>query len=669
MRRYKAFIFLFLNLMAVYMCRAKPMSRIDSLIAKRDTVKDIAARMDVLNDIAGAYNSLGYANDKALESAQEALIIAEKQNKVAGQVYAFLNIGTYFQLKGDAKQCLDYFLKAQDIAEKNNGKDILAEVYDRLSQFYRSIMRNVKRALEYSQKELMIRKESNNKNGYAAALANMGNIYYDMDSTRRALQYYIEAADFFTATKAKNNLADVENNIGSAYNDLKEYGRSIEYYEKALSSYQELNNKYGVAMCYGNIGNVYDMKGEMEKGVAYSEQALQMAREINAKDMVAAAYTFLAEGYSKLGDYKKAFDYQAGLVNINDTIFNETSTKQINDMQVKYDTEKKEKENKILELSVNKQKIINYSILAGLLLVIALAFFIFRGYRDKQKANEALAEKNKIIEEINKDIIDSINYAKRIQHAILTSDEYLAETLGEHFVLYKPRDVVSGDFYWCYSNYNKVVFTVADCTGHGVPGALMSMIGNSLLNETVIENKITDAAQILNALRNNIVKTLQQKGQSFITRDGMDIALCVWDKEKKEIQYAGANNSLYLYRNNADGLESNKKLKLYGSSLYEVLPDKQPIGYMEDKMDKSFSSYTMQLKKGDIIYIATDGYADQFGGEANKKFTKKKFRELLASIAEKPLPEQKEIMDRIIEQWKNTTTQTDDICLLGVKIS
>jgi len=651
------------------MCRAKPMSRIDSLIAKRDTVKDIAARMDVLNDIAGAYNSLGYANDKALESAQEALIIAEKQNKVAGQVYAFLNIGTYFQLKGDAKQCLDYFLKAQDIAEKNNGKDILAEVYDRLSQFYRSIMRNVKRALEYSQKELMIRKESNNKNGYAAALANMGNIYYDMDSTRRALQYYIEAADFFTATKAKNNLADVENNIGSAYNDLKEYGRSIEYYEKALSSYQELNNKYGVAMCYGNIGNVYDMKGEMEKGVAYSEQALQMAREINAKDMVAAAYTFLAEGYSKLGDYKKAFDYQAGLVNINDTIFNETSTKQINDMQVKYDTEKKEKENKILELSVNKQKIINYSILAGLLLVIALAFFIFRGYRDKQKANEALAEKNKIIEEINKDIIDSINYAKRIQHAILTSDEYLAETLGEHFVLYKPRDVVSGDFYWCYSNYNKVVFTVADCTGHGVPGALMSMIGNSLLNETVIENKITDAAQILNALRNNIVKTLQQKGQSFITRDGMDIALCVWDKEKKEIQYAGANNSLYLYRNNADGLESNKKLKLYGSSLYEVLPDKQPIGYMEDKMDKSFSSYTMQLKKGDIIYIATDGYADQFGGEANKKFTKKKFRELLASIAEKPLPEQKEIMDRIIEQWKNTTTQTDDICLLGVKIS
>ncbi|HTB06816.1 MAG TPA: tetratricopeptide repeat protein [Bacteroidia bacterium] len=645
------------------------MSRIDSLIAKRDTVKDIAARMDVLNDIAGAYNSLGYANDKALESAQEALIIAEKQNKVAGQVYAFLNIGTYFQLKGDAKQCLDYFLKAQDIAEKNNGKDILAEVYDRLSQFYRSIMRNVKRALEYSQKELMIRKESNNKNGYAAALANMGNIYYDMDSTRRALQYYIEAADFFTATKAKNNLADVENNIGSAYNDLKEYGRSIEYYEKALSSYQELNNKYGVAMCYGNIGNVYDMKGEMEKGVAYSEQALQMAREINAKDMVAAAYTFLAEGYSKLGDYKKAFDYQAGLVNINDTIFNETSTKQINDMQVKYDTEKKEKENKILELSVNKQKIINYSILAGLLLVIALAFFIFRGYRDKQKANEALAEKNKIIEEINKDIIDSINYAKRIQHAILTSDEYLAETLGEHFVLYKPRDVVSGDFYWCYSNYNKVVFTVADCTGHGVPGALMSMIGNSLLNETVIENKITDAAQILNALRNNIVKTLQQKGQSFITRDGMDIALCVWDKEKKEIQYAGANNSLYLYRNNADGLESNKKLKLYGSSLYEVLPDKQPIGYMEDKMDKSFSSYTMQLKKGDIIYIATDGYADQFGGEANKKFTKKKFRELLASIAEKPLPEQKEIMDRIIEQWKNTTTQTDDICLLGVKIS
>jgi serine phosphatase RsbU (regulator of sigma subunit) len=652
------------------MCQAKPLSKLDSLLIKRDTIKDIFARMDVFNQISAAYNDLGYANGKAFESSQEALIIAEKENNIGGEVCAYLNMGTYFQLKGDAKQALDYFLKGQDIAEKNNEKDMLGMVYNRLSLFYRGVMRNRKRALEYSQKELTAKKESNDKSGYAGALVNIGNIYYDMDSTRHALQYYIEASDFYVALKDNTHLADVENNIGSAYSDLKEYDKAIEYYQKALSTYKELDSKADISMCYGNIGNVYNMKGEMDKGVSYSEQALQMARAVNAKDVVAAAYTFLAEGYSKLGDYKKAFDYQTGLLNINDTIFNEATTKQINDMQVKYDTEKKEKENKILELSINKQKIINYSILAGLLLVIALAFFIFRGYRDKQKANEALAEKNKIIQEINKDIIDSINYAKRIQHAILTSDEYLAETLGEHFVLYKPRDVVSGDFYWCYANQSKVIFTVADCTGHGVPGALMSMIGNSLLNEIVIENKISDAAQILNTLRTNMVKTLQQKGQSSITRDGMDIALCVWDKEKKEIQYSGANNSLYLFRKGINGgLESNTKLKLYGSGLYEVLPDKQPIGYMEEKMDKPFSSYTMQLKKDDIIYITTDGYADQFGGEANKKFTKKKLRELLTSIAEKPLSEQKEVMDKIIEQWKSATTQTDDICLIGIKIS
>jgi len=647
-----------------------PLSHLDSLIIQCQNEKEDSSKMKLFNEIAACYNGMGYANAKAVDAAQEALSIAIKNNYKGGQIWAYLNTGYYFQLMGDLKQALDNFLKAQDIAEKNRGKDILAEVYDRLSQFYNGAMRNYKKALEYSQKELSIRKESGNENGYAVALVNTGNIYYGMDSSRQALKYYIEAANHFSTLHQKSNLADVENNTGSVYADLKEYDKAILYYQKALSTYQEMNNKYGIAMCYGNIGNVYNMNGEAEKGVTYSEQSLQLAREINSKDNVESAYTFLAEGYSKLGDYKKAFEYQSDLANLKDTIFNETSAKQINDMQVKYDTDKKEKENQILSLSINKQRIISYAVLAGLVLVMALAFFIYRGYRDKHKANTVLAEKNKIIEEKNKDITDSINYAQRIQKAILTTDEYLKEALGEYFILYKPRDVVSGDFYWCYANHTKVIIAVADCTGHGVPGAFMSMIGNSLLNEIVIENKIADAADILNALRANLLKTLQQKGQNSVTRDGMDIVLCVWDKTKKELQYAGANNPLYVFRKNGNGeIAETKKIKKHTEAFHEIGADKQPIGYMEDKMDKTFNAHTIAVTAGDVIYLTTDGYGDQFGGESNKKFTKKRFRETLGSVAEMELAQQKEAISKAIESWMDTNTQTDDICVMGIRIS
>jgi serine phosphatase RsbU (regulator of sigma subunit) len=665
-----------------------PLSRIDSLIMKCEAAKEDSTKAKLLNLLSGAYNNMGYANDKSLDAGQEALAIALKHSYAGIQISAWLNIGNYFQLKGDEKQALDNFLKAEDIADKSNGRNayVLGLVYDRLSQFYRSIMRNYKKALEYSHKDILLMKEAGAKMDYAVALTNMGNIYYDMDSTRQALKYYLESSDFFMALHNDANLADAENNIGSSYealadNDkkntgpsheaLKDYNEALDYYQRALALYQKLNNKGGIAMCYGNIGNVYDMKGDPENGVKYSEQDLRIAGEINSKDNVAAAYIYLSEGYKELGDYKKAYQYDSALSILKDTMFSEASSKQVNDMQVKYDTEKKDKENKILELNVNRQKLINYSISLGLLLVMALAFFIYRGYVNKKKAHAELEEKNKIIEEKNKDILDSINYAKTIQNAILTPDEYLKDELKDYFIVYKPRDVVSGDFYWCYAHGSKVIFTVADCTGHGVPGAFMSMIGNSLLNEVVIENKITDAAQILNTLRTNLLKTLQQKGgQSNITRDGMDIALCVWDKSTNTIEFAGANNPMYLMRNKVSStISTNDDIKVHGDNLVEFLPDKQPIGYFENKTNEPFHSQRVQLQKGDIVYISTDGYIDQFGGEKGKKFTRRQFRDTLSSLTGKGLEEQKNILDKTIESWKGSTEQTDDICLMGIKFS
>jgi len=287
----------------------------------------------------------------------------------------------------------------------------------------------------------------------------------------------------------------------------------------------------------------------------------------------------------------------------------------------------------------------------------------------KEKTAEIQEQKDEL-EEKNKEITDSITYARRIQQAILPPPEMLNEALGEHVVVYKPKDVVSGDFYWCHATGDKVIFAVADCTGHGVPGAFMSMIGNSILNEVVIDKKNTEADVILNELRTALISTLQ-KGAGHITRDGMDIALCVWNKKDNTIQYAGANNSLYWVSKgiaSEGGLEETEKIRLYSNHLLEIVADKQPIGYQEGKMDVPFTKHIIQLRKGDMIYITSDGYTDQFGGDKNKKFTSKRFREMLASFADKSITEQKQMLEDTIEQWKKYETQTDDICVIGVRL-
>jgi phosphoserine phosphatase RsbU/P len=269
-----------------------------------------------------------------------------------------------------------------------------------------------------------------------------------------------------------------------------------------------------------------------------------------------------------------------------------------------------------------------------------------------------LEEKNVIIEEKNKDISDSINYAQRIQHAILPPLEKLDKVLKEYFILYKPKDVVSGDFYWHAAvkttpinnepSYEIVVLAAVDCTGHGVPGALMSIIGSTILNQTVTNAAINTPADALSFLNKEVTKSLNS------IKDGMDMSLCAINFSKMELQYAGANNPVYLVR--------NKKF-------IEFKADKKAIGAdVENAEVKTFTNNIIPLEKGDCLYLFTDGYADQFGGPQGKKFKYKKFQELLVEIQDNTIDEQKKILNFHHEQWKGTLEQVDDILVIGVKI-
>ncbi len=405
----------------------------------------------------------------------------------------------------------------------------------------------------------------------------------------------------------------------------------------------------------------------LDSSLYYLNAGLKVAKEISAKDLMKDGYSNLSEIYEKKNNFKEALAHERLHSDIKDTLLNEENTRHMNEMQTKYETAEKDKQLIQQDAEITKQQAEakqkaaeRNAFIIGFGLMLILAFFIFRSYRQKQKANiiitqqknEVENQKN-IIEEKNKDITDSINYARRIQRAMISPESFFKKNLKDFFALYKPKDIVSGDFYWgSKTTSGTILVAAADCTGHGVPGAFMSMIGVSKLNEIIVERNIAAPAEILNQLRHEVIKALNPEDAEEEARDGMDISLCAFDLDKMKLEYAGANNSIYLVRK---------------GELTEIKADKMPVGKYSGEI-KLFTNYEIILQKNDIIYFFTDGYADQFGGEKGKKFKYKQLEELLISTHNKPMEEQKQILDSTMEKWKGNLEQIDDILILGVKI-
>ncbi|HET6990905.1 MAG TPA: SpoIIE family protein phosphatase, partial [Bacteroidia bacterium] len=264
-----------------------------------------------------------------------------------------------------------------------------------------------------------------------------------------------------------------------------------------------------------------------------------------------------------------------------------------------------------------------------------------------------LERKNQIIEEKNKNITDSINYAQRIQKALLASENLLKKNLPEYFVLYQPKDIVSGDFYWAAEKNGKFFIAVCDCTGHGVPGAFMSLLNSTYLNEAIIEKSMTNPADVFGEVRKQLITVLNREGSKSETSDGMDATLISFDRKSNSISFACANNPLLLNR--------KKELIAFG-------PDKFPVGMHPDHEKKMFALHQLDLQKGDIIYLLTDGFGDQFGGPGGKKFKIKKLKDLLLEIHELPLQQQGEILSKNHNNWKGTLEQVDDVLVMGIRI-
>lgn len=316
-------------------------------------------------------------------------------------------------------------------------------------------------------------------------------------------------------------------------------------------------------------------------------------------------------------------------------------------------------EKKIQEAELEKQKTVRNSFIAGFTLVLGMSMFVFRSYREKQRSN-ILLEKQKVeievqkdlLEEKNKEVVDSITYAKRIQKALLASEKLLNENLNDHFVLYQPKDIVSGDFYWAQKKNDRFFIATSDCTGHGVPGAFMSLLNISFLNEAVGSSNLILPSDILAYVRNHIIGALKEDVADGGGKDGMDCVLCSFNFNTMKLEMACANNPVWILR---------------AGNIVEIKPDKFPVG-KHDKDGQPFTLHEFQLNKNDIVYTLTDGYADQFGGPKGKKFKYKQLQELIIANAQLPMAEQKQALDLAISKWKGSLEQVDDILLIGIKI-
>jgi serine phosphatase RsbU (regulator of sigma subunit) len=407
-----------------------------------------------------------------------------------------------------------------------------------------------------------------------------------------------------------------------------------------------------------HIGSIYFYDYDNPKeALKYYIPSAEILEELNHLNSSSITYGIIGDIYQDLGDYQEANDFFHHKIKVEEKINSKFALKQLSDSIQLANTNKemsltKENEEKQKLLKKEAEKL-NTVLEVGIALFILSFIIVFIQWRKTRSQNKIIESQHKLLDESHKEITDSINYAKNIQDALMTSSVYLSDVLPESFIFFRPKDVVSGDYYWVYKTPNNdIYFTVADCTGHGVPGAFMSMIGTSLLNENIIEKKVDNPGEVLGNMREKIIASLNDKNSSKETRDGMDIALCKLNFEKMSLQYAGANNPLIHVR---DG------------EINHIKANYQPVALTIGEK-KPFTNHQVELKKGDMIYIYSDGFADQFGGPRGKKYMVTKFRKFLASISTLDIDKQNQLLAEEFDKWKGDQDQIDDVCVMGVRI-
>lgn len=622
--------------------------------------------------------------------ALDHFIAANSYNKIAD---TYGNIGNSYLDVGDMKNALDYQLKSLQMNEQiillSKEEEAIeaairgrAYAWSNISNIY-NLLGQDEKTLEYERKSMQYEKSEGDPIGLGISYINMASAFDDLGMQDSGYYYATLAHEIFKENDFSNGL--ISTNIYLYNYTLQKGNPQLKFLLEAHDLSIEFEDHYSQVLVLGYLvseefGFSRDSIESMVKRGKY------LIEKYDFEDSQYGFYLAIAKSSARYRDYKKAYknlmhyvEYFTERELANEGVDFESAELrhefQLQAMQDSIEFVKTIDEHKLeAEQQKGRQRLILTVSFGGGLIMLVFLIFLFRALKVRKQTNAQLSEKNALIErqkdlveEKNKEIFDSISYAKRLQFAILSPLDILKENFKDAFVFYQPKDVVSGDFYWFEQHGNLLFIAAADCTGHGVPGAMVSVVCSNALHRTVNEFNLKDPGEILNKCRDLVIDTFDKTGESV--KDGMDISLCVFDVESKKVKYAGANNPLWIIRNQ-DFLTLDQKENrstFFGEkyALIEFKPNKQPIGWYNHMVP--FETKEIELLEGDQLYLFTDGYADQFGGTKGKKLKYKNLKQILLNHADKDCKEQMKELKAFLINWIGDLEQIDDICIIGIK--
>lgn len=671
--------------------------------------KDLAHAYEVTATVYGNVNEIARARSNFYKS-----ISLYKALKAYGNMAEVHHrLGLVYHVANMYDSTIYHYNKEIEYAELAGNMKWLSSGYNDLGNYY--IYTSLfPQALENYQRGLKIREEAKDTVGIIGSLSNIGLVYFNQSDHKNALKYHQKSLDMAItadiplsmAIGYENTAADLLN-LGKYTEAVKRYRQSVTisanngyknmlthtlsglggsyfnaieanvvfpnmsndqvldtgffYLDSALILARQFNDRYIIVYIYNSLGDGYRLQEDLDAAIKYYNMAADLAWEIGAINEYSGSAKMLNKVYQQSGDFEKAYYWLNKYIVAKDSILNEEQLQAITRQEMQFEFDKKEAVNK--EKSKSQRFIITI-VSIGLGMLLFLSIFLFNRIRITSRQKQQIERQKMEVEEKNREITDSMQYAKRLQDAILPPPKLWKKTLPEGFVLYKPKDIVAGDFYWLETMGDIVYFAAADCTGHGVPGAMVSVVCANALNKAVREMQITDPGEILNKTRELVLMQFERSEEEV--KDGMDIALCSLSLNENLLQYAGANNPLWIINPNRTEWPQNVQPFKGITEGAEIKADKQPVG--KHAFADPFKTHRVNLQPGDEIVIFSDGFADQFGGLKGKKLKYKALKELLIKNYHLPLEEQRQELDKAFENWRGSLEQVDDVCVIGVRV-
>lgn len=596
----------------------------------------------------------------SLDKYSAALDYYTKTNNKKGIMEALGNVGYVKMEQGNYPEALIKYKESLKIAREIKDEEYTGIVSTYVAQLYDWLGETEQALKSYHELRIHYLKRNERKN-YGVIFLNIGSIYVKNSNYDSAL-YYFNKAITELPPEQERSIAIAKMNM--AYTNLVQ-GKNLDDCKKILDEiapvFKKLNSMSNLTHVTYYYGIYYHQLKQYTK--AKNIYLSILAEYINTDQVfrLSSIYERISDVYEKLNNKDSALICYKLFKRFNDSLLTDLTENNMSYQRVLFDMDKKQLEIEKLEqkqqvqnVQLAKEKTQRYALVGGVVLLLIFGVFIYNRFKVTQKQKKIIEDKEKetqyqkmLIEEKQKEIVDSINYAKRIQYTLLAHDEFLKDNLKEHFILFRPKDIVSGDFYWATKKGDKFYLAVCDSTGHGVPGAFMSLLNIGFLTEAINEKGIELPNKVFDFVRQRLIDNVSKEGQ----KDGFDGILICIDSKSNRILYSAANNSPILISN---------------GSLIEMQGDRMPVGEGERK--EEFNLFSFDTKPGDTLYLYTDGYADQFGGEKGKKFKYKQLNELLTTYNTRPLDEQKNSLKTTFEKWKGNLEQVDDVCVVGIRL-